>query len=82
MSYPFDFSAVQRALFMTASVTIGEISCLYSEKTSRSADANIASVMSQLDLSEETMVFYRLIKSVTICAVSWVFLFPDHTNRD
>jgi hypothetical protein len=26
-------------------------------------------VMSQLDLSEETLVFYRLIKGVTICAV-------------
>ncbi|GHJ84899.1 hypothetical protein NliqN6_1301 [Naganishia liquefaciens] len=53
MSYPFDFSTIQRALLMASSMTI---------------------VMSQLDLSEETMVFYRLIKGVTICAVLMVIL--------
>ncbi|KAJ9111348.1 hypothetical protein QFC19_001116 [Naganishia cerealis] len=56
------------------SVSATELPPDYVQAFDTSSNTRVASVMSQLDLSEETMVFYRLIKSVTICAVSMIIL--------
>ena len=69
MSYPFDYSTIQRTLLMASSMTIGEYRAYPRIRVNYSILLALRTVMSQLHLSEETMVFYRLIKGVTICAV-------------
>lgn len=69
MSYPFDYSTIQRTLLMASSLTIGEYRTYPGTRVNYSILLALRIVMSQLDLSEETMVFYRLIMGVTICAV-------------
>lgn len=68
MTYPIQYGLVQRALLLTSGMTIGE---LISEELHPVSPTFCSShpVMSQLDLSEETQIFYRAIRGVTMCIV-------------